>query len=172
MSLLHPSRSKALSVVALAAFVTAMMPAVLAAQDQAKPKAATVTGRVFEKDMRTAVEGAVIKIRHLGTGRIHNSQPSDIQGVYSLYELPAGRYAVGISHGGDDFNLNYTLVLRDGDSGTLSLCLDRGNRMALRDCTEKSFFQKAGAGIIVLGVVAGAAVYTIAQPEGEASPIR
>ncbi len=165
-------RSKPLAVVLLIVLAGLLVPGAAMAQGQEKKTdKANLSGRVFKKDMSPA-EGAIIKIRHQVTGQIHQSLPADIEGLFSFYGVPPGRYAVGVSHAGDDFNLNYTLVLRAGDSGTLSMCLDPSTRMAARECGERSFFQKNGVAMIVVVGAIGAAIYTFSQPEAEASPIK
>jgi hypothetical protein len=164
-------RSKALAIGVLAAFVLVMMPGREFAQAKAPaPANGSLVGFIYEKDMRTPVSNAVVKIRNLADAKTYASAPTDANGMYKITGIQEGRYILGVAATKGDFNFDYALLLKGNELAKLSVALQEGGTTTGRDAGAKSFFTSP-AGIVALVIVAGAVLYGILASKEEASPV-
>jgi hypothetical protein len=164
-------RSRGFAVVALAAFVLLVSPVREVALAQAA--AGSLVGFVYDKDMKTPVANAVVKLRSLQDQKEYTSTPSDPSGMYKVAELPPGRYIVGVSAKTGDYNFNYYLNIKGSELAKLSVALVPGAQegQAQGGGKSKSFFTSP-VGIMLMLAAAGIVLYAVFGPEEEASPIR
>ncbi len=164
-------RSKGLVLSVAAAFVLLVTPAMEFAQTPSVSPAGALTGFVYTKDMSAPVANAVVKIRNVGDQKELVSRPSDENGMYSIIGIPQGRYILGVTSPAGDFNFDYVLHLKAGETAKLSVALQEGGQTTGEDAPKKSFF-KSPAGIALLITVAAAGLYIAFGKEEAASPIR
>jgi hypothetical protein len=85
--------------------------------------AGSMTGFIYADDMKSPVEGAVVKLRDVGNGKEFQSTFTDKNGLYEIKGIPTGRYIVGVSSQRGDFNFDYQLVVKANETANLSLAL-------------------------------------------------
>jgi hypothetical protein len=142
-----------------AALTTALVaPAGLAAQ----AGKGNLEGTVYQDDLKTPVANAVIKLKNVLTGEVFQSKPTNAQGAYSLSDLPEGRYILGITTPEGNFNFDYEVFIKNGETGKLPIALKKGvPPMAVASLAKKAFFATplgiatalAGGGALVGGVL-------------------
>ena len=164
-------RSKVLVVSVLAAFVILVAPVREFAQSKAPAPAGSLVGFIYEKDMKTPVANAVVKIRNLAKATEYTSAPTDANGMYKIAGIAEGRYILGVTAAKGDFNFDYALALKGAEMAKLSVALQEGGKTTGADAKKKSFFTSP-AGIVVLVIVAGAVLYGLLAKEEETSPIK
>jgi hypothetical protein len=166
-------RSKGLVYGVLAAFALLVLPvgqylgaAVPAAENGA------LSGFIFAKDMKTPVAGAVVRIRSLADEKVLASQPTDANGMFTIPGIPEGRYIVGVTSGKSDFNFDYSVHIKAGELGKLSVALAPGaaGQEPGEPAVKKAGFFNTVAGRVLLITAAGVAVYFLFF--NDTSPIR
>ncbi len=172
------SRSSFLSIGLIAAFLFLAVSLPMAAQDGPKYEArqGTLKGTVYSEGMKYRVSSAVVKIRNLNTQKEYTSQPTDPKGNYRILMVEEGWYTLGVTTSAGDFNLNYGIYIKAGETATLSVETLPGGMLEGKGGggNGKSFFSKPG-GILVLVAAAGGAgfaIYELTKTEEEASAIR
>ncbi len=168
------SGNKAFVYVALAAFAMFAVPAGLWAGPQATAGAAngSLTGFIYAKDMTTPVGGAIVKVRNITDGREFASPPTDPDGLYTIVNIPEGRYMLGVTSAEGDFNFDYVVNIKAGELGKLTVALaPQAEARKPQDVSvkKKGFFNSV-AGRVFLVSALGVALYFII--EGAASPDR
>jgi hypothetical protein len=168
-------RRKVLVYGALAAFALLVLPPQPCAGAAAAEKGA-LSGFVFGKDMRTPVAGAVIKIRSLADQKELASPPTDMNGMFTIPDIPEGRYILGVTSGKSDFNFDYSVQIKGGELGKLSVALspEAGRQEKPEPAKPKKagFFDTA-AGRALLVTVVGVGVYFLFfGPEPSPASIR
>jgi len=168
-------RSRFLAVGVLAAFALLVTPVAEFAQVKAALPASngTLVGFIYEKDMRTPVPNAVVKLRNVAKAEEYESTPTDATGMYKIVGIEEGRYILGVSAAKRDFNFDYALVLKGTEVAKLSLALTPGGPTsgAADESKPKGFFMSP-AGFVAIVIVAGAVLYGLLAKQEEASPIR
>ena len=164
-------RSKVLVFGVLAAFILMVTPAAGLAQAPAAAPSASLVGFVYDKDMATPVPSAVVKLRNVGDQKEFTSPPADENGMYKITAVPEGRYILGVSSPQGDFNFDYIMHLKGGETAKLSIALQEEGETTGEDAPKKSFF-KSPAGIALLITVAAVGLYIAFGKEEAASPIR
>ena len=165
-----------------AAFVLLTMPLSGGAQTQEKTPAksyvrqGTLQGTVYSEGMRSRVSNAVVKIRNLNNQREYASQPTDAKGGYKILMIEEGWYTVGVSTPVGDFNLNYGVYIKAGETAKLSVEMLPGGVLEGKGSNGggKSFFAKPG-GVLLIVAAAGAVgygIYALTKSEPETSPVR
>lgn len=156
----------------LAAFASLVLPVGQLAS-AAEPRNGSLAGFVYAKDMKTPVTGAVVKLRNLGDLKELSSPGTDENGMFTITNIPEGRYILGVTSGKDDFNFDYSMHIKAGELGKISVALapvKTGQEEPPPAATKKPFFQ-TWAGRAVLIAAAGLAVYFIFFSEKEASEV-
>lgn len=174
---LFRSRLLAIGLVAAFLLLTVPLPGV-AGSPQAGPsvKPGTLQGNLFSEGMKSRVPGAVVKIRNIDNQKEFVSRETDDKGGFLIAGIEEGWYLLGVTAPGGDFNLNYRVFIKGGETAKLSLEMKTGGVLEGKDALGKGkgFFAKAG-GILLLvaagtGTVFG--VYRLATDEGEVSAER
>ena len=121
-----------------------------------------------------AVAGAVVKVRNLTDRKEMASLPTDANGMYTLTAVPEGRYILGVISAAGDFNLDYTLFVKDGELAKLSVSLapGAGGQEAGEASTAKTGFFSSVAGRVLIIAAVGVGLYLLIVPGQESSPIR
>ena len=124
--------------------------------------------------MTTPVANAVVKVRNVQSPKEYDSQPTDANGMYKITGVAEGRYILGVTTAGGNYNFDYVLVFKGSEIAKLSLALEEGGKTTGKDAEAKSFFSQTQNIIGVAIFVAGAAfmTYLILHKPEEASPIR
>ncbi len=164
-------RSRILVTGVLAAFLLLLAPVREFAQGKAPAAGGSLVGFIYDKDMKTPVPNAVVKIRNVAKASEYQSTPSDTNGMYKITGVEAGRYVLGIAAPKGDFNFDYGLSLKSGEMAKLSVALTPGGQSTAGDTKSKSFFTSP-MGIVTLVIVAGAVLYALFAKEEEPSPIK
>ena len=165
-------RHKVLVYGALAAFALLVLPPQPCAGAAAEEKGA-LSGFVFGQDMKTPVIGAIVKIRNLKDQKELVSGPTDSNGVFMIPGITEGRYILGVTSGKSDFNFDYSIHVKAGELGKLSVALAPGaggQEQPEPVPPKKAGFFDTTAGRALLVTVVGVGVYFLFF--GEASPIR
>ncbi len=180
-------RSRILSGSLIVAFLLLTVPLPAAARSQTQQdqpqqprsyaRQGTLQGTVYSEGMRARVQGATVKLRNLNTQREYTSPPTDAKGNYKILMIEEGWYTLGVSTAAGDFNLNYGIYVKAGETAKLSVEMLPGGMLEGKGASGgggKSFFAKPG-GILVIVALAGGAgfgVYQLTKKESEVSPIR
>jgi hypothetical protein len=167
-------RSKGLAYGVLAAFALLILPVgQVAFAAGAAAEMGALSGFVFGQDMKTPVAGALVKIRNLKDRKELASQPTDSNGMFMIPGIPEGRYILGVTSGQTDFNFDYSVQIKAGELGKLSVALAPGakaqDQVGPAPPKKPGFFNTL-AGRAVLVTVAGVGVYFLFF--NEASPDR
>jgi hypothetical protein len=175
------SRSRVLAGGLIAAFLLLTIPLPAAAQAQAQPKSyarqGTLQGTVYSEGMKSRVANAVVKIRNLNTQKEYTSQPTDAKGGYKILMIEEGWYTLGLSTPAGDFNLNYGVYIKAGETAKLSVEMLPGGMLEGKGGNgaggSKGFFATPGGILVIVALVGGAAfgVYELTK-KPEASPVR
>lgn len=168
-------RSRLMVVCVMAAFFMLLTP-VTEFASQTPLKGGTLTGQLFGADMKTPVVNATVKIRNLNTQKEYSS-PTDKTGMFRVTGIDEGWYTLGVTSVLGDFNLNYGIYIKSGETAKLSLSMKGAGVLegrGLGSSAPKSFFAKP-AGILVIVAVAGVGgfgIYELTKKKTEASPVR
>ena len=176
-------RSRILAGALVAAFLLLIipLPAAAAAQDQAPTKSmtrqGTLQGTVYSEGMRSRVANAVVKIRNLNDQREYSSQATDSKGNYKILMIEEGWYTLGVTTAAGDFNLNYGVYIKAGETAKLSVEMQPGGMLEGKGGNGgggKGFFATPGGILLIVAMAGGAGfgIYELTKKETEASPIR
>ncbi|HRD01546.1 MAG TPA: carboxypeptidase-like regulatory domain-containing protein [Candidatus Saccharicenans sp.] len=173
-------RSPALLVLTIFSFMVIMLP--IESLAQASAEAGSLVGFIYDSDMKTPVQNALVKIRNLDNGQEYASGPTDNSGAYKIGQIKEGKYILGINTQNGDYNFDYVLMVKGGEMGKLSLALKTGEAKTLSGQgeerpaeKEKISFFRTPAGIAVLMVATTLALYGVfklVEGEEEASPTK
>jgi len=166
---------KPLCVFLAAAFILLTVPVRQFASGAAKGTGA-LAGHIYNEDMKTPVQNAVVKLRNLETLKEYVSEPTDPEGLYRIPGIEEGRYVMGVQAPSGDYNFHYSLLIKSDALAKLSLAMKPGNTpVMLQQGTESgqkksgSFF-KSPAGILALVAVVEIAGFVLLA-ENEASGV-
>ena len=171
-------RSRSLAGGLIAAFVLLLTPLPSFSQEQPQSFArqGSLQGNVYSEGMRSRVTNAVVKVRNLNNQKEYASQPTDAKGGYKILGIEEGWYTLGVTTAAGDFNLNYGVYIKAGETAKLSVEMLPGGMLEGKGGSgggKKGFF-KTPAGIltiVALGAGAGFGIYELTKQK-EASPIR
>ncbi|HVP89617.1 MAG TPA: carboxypeptidase-like regulatory domain-containing protein [Terriglobales bacterium] len=141
---------------------------------QAKPASSaggSLVGFIYDKDMKTPVPNAVVKIRNIDKATEYDSRPTDANGMYKITGIGEGRYILGVTATKGEYNFDYALALKGSETAKLSVALQEGGQTTGPDAKKKSFFTSP-AGIVTMVIVAGVVLYALLAKKEEASPVR
>ena len=176
-------RSRILAGGLVAAFLllTVPLPGAAQTQTQTQPKSyarqGTLQGTVYSEGQRARVANAIVKIRNLNNQREYASQPTDAKGNYKILMIEEGWYTMGVTTAAGDFNLNYGVYIKAGETAKLSVEMLPGGMLEGKGGNanggKRGFFATPGGVLVIVALVGGAAfgVYELTK-EKEASPIR
>ena len=165
-------RSRVCAVGLMAAFVLLLAPVRDFAQG-ASARGGSVTGYVVADDGKTPVVNATVKIRNLNNQREYSS-PTDNKGMYKIVGVEEGWYTMGVSSSRGDYNLNYGVYIKSGETAKLTVSMKAGGVLEGKGAgAGKSFFGTPAGILVIVALVAGAGigVYELTKKSQEASPI-
>lgn len=171
-------RSRILAGGLIVAFGILMTPAPIAAQAQtpALVRQGTIQGVVFSEGMRSRVANAIVKLRNLNNQKEYASMPTDAKGGYKILGVEEGWYTLGVTSAAGDFNLNYGVYIKAGETAKLSVEMMPGGTLEGKGGSGrgKSFFATPGGILLIVAMAGGVGfgVYELTKKETEASPIR
>jgi len=176
---INSSRSKVLAGGLIAAFLLLTTPLPNSAQTQPKSYArqGTLQGTVYSEGMKARVANAIVKIRNLNTQKEYTSQPTDAKGSYKILMIEEGWYTMGVTTAAGDFNLNYGVYVKAGETAKLSVEMLPGGMLEGKGGSgaggKKGFFATPGGILVIVALVGGAAfgVYELTK-EPNVSPVR
>jgi len=113
-------RSKPVAILLIFSFILFYSPHVLKAQGKSN---GNLIGFVYDKDGTTPLEGAVVEIRNVSTGAVHESSKTDKLGIFKIEGIDRGLYVVGLSLKEGDFNVENLIGIRAGETGKVSIAL-------------------------------------------------
>jgi len=171
-------RSRILAGGLVAAFVLLLMPLASSAQTQPQSFArqGSLQGIVYSEGMRSRIANAVVKLRNLNNQKEYVSLLTDAKGGYKIMGIEEGWYTLGVTTAAGDFNLNYGVYIKAGETAKLSVEMLPGGMLEGKGGSgggRKGFF-KTPTGIVtlvVLGAGVGFGIYELAKQK-EASPVR
>ena len=174
-------RSRILACGLIAVFLLLLMPMTSSAQTkpQTQPQSyarqGMLQGTVFSEGIGARVSGAIVKVRNLNSQKEYASQPTDAKGDYKILGIEEGWYALGVSTAAGDFNLNYGVYIKAGETAKLSVEMLPGGMLEGKGASGggKSFFAKPGGilTIVALGAGVGFGIYALTK-EKETSPVK
>jgi hypothetical protein len=174
-------RSRILACGLIAVFMLLLMPMTGSAQTQppTPPKSyarqGTLQGTVYSEGLKARVTNAIVKVRNLNNQKEYTSQPTDAKGDYKILGIEEGWYTLGVSTAAGDFNLNYGVYIKAGESAKLSVEMLPGGMLEGKGGNGggRGFFSKPGGilTIVVLGAGVGFGIYELTK-EKETSPVR
>jgi hypothetical protein len=82
-----------------------------------------LVGTIFDRDGKTPVVGAVIKLRNITSGSVYESPPSDAKGNFRLEGIGKGIYQYGITTSQGDFNSNELVGIIANETTKISVSL-------------------------------------------------
>jgi hypothetical protein len=167
----HFFQSRLLTIGILAAFVLLVAPIAPFAQLKAPAAGGSLVGFIYDKDMKSPVPNAIVKLRNIAKATDYESEPSDANGMYKISGIEEGRYIMGVNAPRGGYNFYYTLALRGNEIAKLSVALQDAPQPTGTTADQKGFF-KSPMGIVTVVLVAGAVLYGLLSKKEEASPIR
>ncbi len=115
--------AKGLVRVLAVSLASAVLTLTLAAADSPR---GNVVGFVYESDGTTPIQGAIVKLRNLETGRVTGSDETDRTGSFRVRDLESGFYVYGVVTQKGDFNAD-TLVgikLHEAETAKMSISVN------------------------------------------------
>ncbi len=169
-------RSKVLALGVIAAFLLLLFPA--EAWTQTAGGTGTIKGYIFQEDMRTPLENAVVKIRNTEDGLEKESLPTDDMGAYEIKDVKEGRYLLGVSNAGGDYNFDYAIGIKANETAKLSMAVKPGassvgGQAGAAAAAAGGGFFSTTAGILLLIAAGGLltlGVITLVTPADATSP--
>jgi len=150
-------RSKALTIGVAAFLLSLILPLESPAQQMG-----ALGGIVYQEDMKTTVENAVVKIKNIQTNKEFQSGPTDNKGAYKIAGVAEGRYILGVSTKQGDYNFAFEVFIKGGETARLDIALKKGEMPAVVASLEKKplafFTTPIGIAVVVLasgGLIAG-----------------
>lgn len=172
-------RSRILAGGLIVAFLILAMPRPITAQAQAPSagRQGTLQGVVYSEGMRARVANATVKIRNLNNQKEFASAPTDVKGNYKIVGIEEGWYTLGVSSSTGDFNLNYGVYVKAGETAKLSVEMLPGGMLEGKGSNGgggRGFFATPGGILLIVAMAGGAGfgIYELTKKENEASPIR
>ena len=164
-------KSKGFIAFVICAFLVLILPVHALAQPQAE---GAVVGFVYGEDGGKTVKNAVVKIRNTENNQEYQSPPTDETGYYEIKNIAEGRYVLGVSSEGKDYNFASAIYVKADETAQLSVTLKPGDLQAEEDeddDDEAGGFFTSAFGIVVLALLGvGATIGTIALITGDAAP--
>jgi len=93
-------------------------------------------GYIFDRDGKTPIMGAIIKVRNITSSAIYESQPTDNQGLFKIEGLSKGIYTFGITTELGDFNSNELVGILANETTKVSISVnpyDSGIQSAVQE---------------------------------------
>jgi hypothetical protein len=174
--MLKAVRFKSVAFILIASIFTFSFPLCLNAQKAGK---GNLIGFVFEKDGITPVEGAIVKLRNVSTGKVYESSQSDKLGILKTEGIEEGLYIVGISTKEGNFNGVNLIGIKAAETAKVSFSLRPEEQEEEKAPKPKprglAKFFLSPVGIALIVAASSAIIYGVvklSEKEPEASPFR
>ncbi len=169
-------RFKAVSFLLIATIITFYSSQYLIAQEVCK---GNLIGFVFEKDGTTPIEGAVVKLKNVSTGKVYESSRSDKLGILKTEGVEEGLYIVGIITKNGNFNVGNLIGIKADETAKVSFALKPEGQEEEKAPKPKprglAKFFLSPVGIAIIVAASSAIIYGVvklSEKEPEASPFR
>jgi len=83
-----------------------------------------LVGTIFDRDGKTPIPGAVVRLKNISSGAVSAALPTDAQGFFRLENLSKGIYQFGITTPQGDFNSNELVGILANETTKISLSLN------------------------------------------------
>jgi hypothetical protein len=107
-----------------------------AVQAQEHSSTGTLAGFIYGANPRAVVPDAIVKIRCIEDGKEYQSPPTDEYGFFRMEGIEEGRYVLGVVSGEEDFNFDYSVLIKADEAAFLSLGLNRDIAPDLDEAAE------------------------------------
>jgi hypothetical protein len=167
-------RSRVLVMGIVAAFLLVLVPVQIFSQQP--PKGGTLMGSLYGADGRTPVVNATVKIRNLNTQKEYSS-PTDNKGMFRIAGIDEGWYTLGVTSILGDYNLNYGVYIKYGETAKLTLSMKGSGVLEGKGhgatTGGQSFFATPAGIVVIIAAVGGAGfgVYSLTKKKNETSPV-
>ena len=170
-------RSKILAGGLIAAFLLLLMPlpSFSRQQPQSYARQGALQGTLYSEGMKLRVTNAIVKLRNLNNQREFTSLPTDAKGGYKILGIEEGWYTLGVTTAAGDFNLNYGVYIKAGETAKLSVEMLPGGMLEGKGGGGgggRSFFKTPAGILTIVALAAGAGFGIYKLTEKEASPVR
>jgi hypothetical protein len=95
-----------------------------------------LVGTIYDKDGKTPISGAVIRLRNITSGSVYESPPTDAKGAFRLDGVGKGIYQYGITSSQGDFNSNELVGIIANETTKITVSLspyDTGVQSAVQE---------------------------------------
>jgi len=137
----------------LVGFVVLLLcfPLLLRSENNAK---GNIIGFVYGQDGTTPLEGAVVKVKNIATGKIYESSKSDTNGIFTIVGIDSGVYLYGVLTPEGEFNSENYFGLRvsEGETAKLSIALTPYEQK-VASAMREVYKQQAESGEALVGTV-------------------
>ena len=123
-----------------------------------------LTGYVYEKDGKTPVKNAIVKIKNITTGQEFESEPTDETGAYKIMNIPVGVYLIGVVVGKEKYNINALVEIKEKETAKLSVILIKKKALVAGIFPLPCFVASLVGG--------GGVIYKLVKKKEEVSPIK
>jgi hypothetical protein len=167
-------RSRAFVLGVVAAFLLVLLP--VGSYSQQPPKGGMLMGTLYGADGATPVVNATVKIRNLNTQKEYSS-PTDNKGMFRIAGIDEGWYTLGVSSVLGDYNLNYGVYIKYGETARMTLSMKGSGVLEGKGHGAsgggKSFFATPTGILVIVAAVGGAGfgVYSLTKTKKETSPV-
>ncbi len=172
-------RSRILAGGLIAAFLILLTPVASSAQTPAPSliKQGMLHGAVYSEGMKSRVANAIVKLRNLNNQKEYTSPPTDAKGGFKIIGIDEGWYTLGVTSAAGDFNLNYGVYVKAGETAKLTVEMLPGGMLEGKGGSgggKKGFFATPGGILLIVAAAGGVGfgIYELTKKETEASPIR
>jgi hypothetical protein len=161
-------RSRVLAVWVIIGFFSLLLP--IEALSNAQAKTGSITGYVYEGNLDTPVEKAVVKIRNVTSKKEFQSAPTNKTGNYQIKDIEEGRYTLGVTTKEGNFNFEFIVFIKANEEAKINVALKPGVASVLAKKENKAFFLTPLGLAVILGSAGSAAiVYGATQDKDHAS---
>jgi len=161
-------RSRALTVWVIIAVLSLFLP--IEALSNAQARTGSVAGYVYEGNLDTPVENAVVKIRNVTSKKEFQSAPTNKTGNYQIKDIEEGRYTLGVTTKEGNFNFEFIVFIKANEEAKINVALKPGVASVLAKKEHKAFFLTPLGLAVILGSAGSAAiVYGSTQNNDHAS---
>jgi hypothetical protein len=84
-----------------------------------------LVGTIFDRDGKTPIPGAVVKLRNITSGSVYESPPTDAKGFFRMERVGKGIYQYGVATPAGDFNSNELVGIIANETTKISVTLSQ-----------------------------------------------
>ena len=149
-------RTKALALVIASTFLLFILP--MEGLSAAQAPKGSMTGYVYEGNLDTPVENAIVKIRNVNTRKEFESPATNKTGYYQIKNIEEGRYTLGVTTKEGNFNFEFNVFIKADEEAKINLALKPGVASVLAEKESKAFFLTPLGLAVILGSAGSAAI--------------